>query len=117
MIIYLTIFMKQYLLKFCGKGPIDENAAKQISSVLMKKLKVIQFGLGMMQIGDLHILQVVWSLETIIKYGQEILEEAKCFNDFKAIVDLIKSDFQQQKYTQLVENQQENPHIPICNFE
>lgn len=68
MLLYFPIFMKKYLLQFVNK-PIDEATGKQITQVIMKKLKLIKFAAGMLLVGDLHVKQVAVSLETIGKYG------------------------------------------------
>lgn len=40
MLLYLTIYIKQFLMQYVGK-PIDDTAAKLITKVIMKKTKII----------------------------------------------------------------------------
>lgn len=48
----------------------------------MKKLKIIQFGIGMLASNDHHIKQILNSLDTITKYAKGMLERAECFEGF-----------------------------------
>lgn len=45
--IYLTIFLKQFLMRFVGASP-DTGIQTKIRNEMMKKLKIIQFGIGML---------------------------------------------------------------------
>ena len=82
---------------------IDQGAGTKIRNELMKKLKIIQFGIGMLTPNDHHIKQILNSLDTITKYGKGMLEKALCFEGFVSIVEWIRTDYNNRKYTYLDE--------------
>jgi len=55
---------------------IDQVVGTKIRNELMKKLKIIQFSIGMLSPNDLHIKQVITSLDAITKYGKVMLEKS-----------------------------------------
>ena len=54
MLIYMTISLKKYLLDV-SKAPPNEATPDQVRKVVMRKVKIIKFGLHMTYGGDLHI--------------------------------------------------------------
>ena len=91
MLLYMTISMKKYLINIIA-APAHEVLPDQVKDIIMKKLKIIKFGMSMLFAGDHHILHLAISLGTILTYAQDMLEYCKCYEDFKLIVDSMHSE-------------------------
>ena len=42
---------------------------------------------------DFHVKQIVVSLETMAKFGENILRKCKCYDDLTLIIQTISSEF------------------------
>jgi hypothetical protein len=54
-------------------------------------MKFLKFGVDMLNPKDQHIMQIVISIETIIKYGGDLLEHCGCLDDVLYILKSIQS--------------------------
>mmetsp|Transcript_13952 Transcript_13952/g.21747 ORF Transcript_13952/g.21747 Transcript_13952/m.21747 type:complete len:199 (+) Transcript_13952:3307-3903(+) len=88
----------------------------EVRRVVLTTVKVVKFGLGMLQPNDMHIKQIAISLEAIDKYGKNILRTCYCLEDFRLILKQINSEFD-HRMVPLDESKLSKGHGTIFNFE
>ena len=93
LLLFLPISIKAYLIEII-KTPADKVVPAAVSQFVIKQMKLIKFAMMMLFPSDFHIKQVLVSLDTIEKYGKDILEHCECFEDFKLIYKTISQEFE-----------------------
>ena len=93
LLLFLPISIKAYLIEII-KTPADKVVPAQVSQFVLKQMKLIKFAMVMLFPSDFHIKQILVSLDTIEKYGKDILEHCECFDDFTAIYKAIAAEFE-----------------------
>ena len=69
-LLYITVQIKQYI---CKVSPENLNV-EEVSTFLIKKLKLLKFGAKMLTANDYHIQQLNLNLQTIFNNIQPILD-------------------------------------------